>query len=286
MYAIKEAVIAKEHAGHELDAAIFFIDMRTYGKDFETYYERAQEEQGVRFIRSRIHSIDEDPETRDLIIQYVDETGQLQREIFDLVVLSVGLQTPDTLVDLAERLGIELDSDHFVQTGSFNPVETSRDGVYTCGAFHEPKDIPYSVMEASAAACEAKSSLAAARGTLVKERTYPEEKDVSGEEPRIGVFVCNCGTNIGGVVDVPKVAEYARTLPGVTYVEENLFTCSQDTQDKMRDVIEREGLNRVVEGCHRTGRIEPGRGGCLYPQNPRSVISGDAQGCGVEQVPL
>jgi len=246
MYAIKEAVIAKEHSAHELEAAIFFMDMRTYGKDFEKYYERARDEQGVRFIRSRIHSISEDPGTQDLILQYADEGGRIHIETFDLVVLAVGLETPRQLVDMAQRLGVELDADNFVETGAFSPVETSRKGVYVCGAFQEPKDIPYSVMEASAAACDAKAVLSSARGTLVRERTYPAERDVSSEEPRIGVFVCNCGTNIGGIVDVPAVAAYARTLPGVSYVEENLFTCSQDTQDKMKEAIQREGLNRVV----------------------------------------
>ncbi|MBW1797878.1 MAG: FAD-dependent oxidoreductase, partial [Deltaproteobacteria bacterium] len=220
MYAIKEAVIAKEHAGADLDTAIFFMDMRTHGKDFDRYYNRAKDEVGVRFLRSRIHTIDEDPETHDLIIHYADEKGNIQIETFDMIVLSVGLETPKSLVEMAERLNIELDQDHFVQTGSFSPVETSREGIYVCGAFQEPKDIPYSVMEASAAACDAKGDLSAARGTMVKERTYPEERDVASEDPRIGVFVCNCGTNIGGFVDVPKVAEYARTLPGVTYVEE------------------------------------------------------------------
>jgi len=246
MYAIKEAVIAKEHAEHDLDATLFFMDMRTYGKDFEKYYERARDEQGVRFIRSRIHSIAEDPGTRDLILEYADEAGRIHNETFDLVVLSVGLETPKELMDTAHRLGVQLDKDDFVETGAFSPVETSRKGVYVCGAFQEPKDIPISVMEASAAACDAKAVLSSARGSLVKERTYPAERDVSSEEARIGVFVCNCGTNIGGIVDVPAVAEYARTLPGVTYVEENLFTCSQDTQDKMKEAIEREGLNRVV----------------------------------------
>ncbi len=246
MYAIKEAVIAKEHSEHGLDAAIFYMDMRTYGKDFERYYNRAKDEQGVRFIRSRIHTIDEDPETHSLILRYADESGEQQEEIFDLVVLSVGMQTPKAQIELAGRLGIELDEDHFARTGVFNPVKTSRDGIYVCGAFQEPKDIPYSVMEASAAACEAKAALAPARKTLVREKTYPQERDVSREEPRLGVFVCNCGTNIGGFVDVPKVAEYARSLPGVAYVEENLFTCAQDTQDKMRSIIEEQGLNRVI----------------------------------------
>ena len=246
MYAVKEAVIAKEHSEHDLDAAIFFMDMRTYGKDFERYYERAKDEQGVRFIRSRIHSIFEDPETKGLILEYADEGGGLSSETFDMVVLSVGLETPESLIETANALDIDLDRDNFVQTESFNPVETSRRGIYVCGAFQEPKDIPLSVMEASAAACGAKEILSSARGSMVKEQTYPEERDVSLEEPKVGVFVCNCGTNIGGIVDVPSVAEYARALPGVSYVEENLFTCSQDTQDKMKEVIEREGLNRVV----------------------------------------
>ena len=246
MYAVKEAVISKEHADYDLDAAIFFMDMRTYGKDFEKYYDRAREDQGVRFVRSRIHTIEEDPESKNLTIRYADENGELQIEKFDMIVLSVGMETPKELIETAKNLDISLDADNFVQTGIFNPVETSRKGIYVCGAFQEPKDIPYSVMEASAAACAAEAILSAARGTLVKEKTYPEEKDVSSEKPRIGVFVCNCGVNIGGIVDVPKVAEYARTLPGVVYVEENLFTCSQDTQEKMKEVIAKEGLNRVI----------------------------------------
>ena len=246
MYSVKEAVIAKEHSDHDLDAAIFFMDMRTYGKDFERYYNRAKEEQGVRFIRSRIHSISEDSTTKDLVLQYADEEGRFLTEIFDIVVLASGLETPESLIETANDLGVELDQDHFVQTGSFHPVETSRDGIYVCGAFQEPKDIPNSVVEASAAACSAKALLSSARGTLTKEVSYPEERDVSLEAPKVGVFVCNCGTNIGGIVDVPAVADYARSLPGVNYVEENLFTCSQDTQDKMKEVILREGLNRVV----------------------------------------
>lgn len=191
MYAIKEAVIAKEHSKDDLDAAIFFMDMRTYGKDFEKYYNRAKEEDGVRFIRCRIHSVEEDRETNDLILRYVDESGNVQVETFDMVVLSVGLKTPEGLVEVAKRLDIDLDKDNFVETGTFTPVETSRKGIYVCGAFQEPKDIPYSVMEASAASCGAEEILSDVRGTMVKERTYPEEKDVSGEEPRIGVFVCH-----------------------------------------------------------------------------------------------
>ncbi len=245
MYAIKEAVIAKEHSKEDLDAAIFFMDMRTYGKDFEKYYVRAEEESGVRFIRSRIHSVTPlDDDT--LEIKYITEAGELEVETFDMVVLSVGLAPNKDIVELADKMGIELNAHRFAETGTFRPVSTNRDGIFLCGVFQGPKDIPASVMEASAAASAAGQILAGARDTMTRTRELPPEKDFSGQEPRIGVFVCNCGINIGGIADVPAVREYARNLPHVIHVEDNLFTCSQDTQDKMKEVIKEKGINRVV----------------------------------------
>ncbi|NTV43906.1 MAG: FAD-dependent oxidoreductase, partial [Syntrophobacteraceae bacterium] len=153
---------------------------------------------------------------------------------------------PEEVVKTAATLGIELDRHRFVQTGSFKPAATSRKGVYACGAFTGPKDIPTSVMEASASACAATESLAAARHSETKEIHPPPERNVGREPPRIGVFVCNCGVNIGGVVRVPEVVAYARNLPHVVHVEDNLFSCSQDTQDRMKEIIRDKGLNRVV----------------------------------------
>jgi heterodisulfide reductase subunit A-like polyferredoxin len=245
MYAIKEALIAKEHSPQPLDAAIFYMDMRTYGKDFEKYYNRAKEESGVRFIRSRIHSI-EPVENDDLCIRYALESGDIQEETFDMVVLSVGLAPLDGVKEWAETLGIELNEHDYAKTTTFKPVSTSRDGIYVCGVFQAPKDIPQSVMEASASAAASTEILATARGTMTRTKELPPELDFSGEKPRIGVFVCNCGINIGGIADVPAVREYARTLPFVVHVEDNLFTCSQDTQDKMKQVIKENEINRVV----------------------------------------
>ncbi|MCF8032407.1 MAG: FAD-dependent oxidoreductase [Desulfarculaceae bacterium] len=245
MYAIKEAVIAKEHASGDLETSIFFMDMRTYGKDFEKYYDRAEDEKKVRFIRSRVHSVDPVDGDR-LRIEYVTENGEAITEDYDMVVLSVGLQTGPEAIETAHRLGIDLTGYNFTETSSFAPVGTSREGIFACGAFAGPKDIPQAVMEASAAACVASLDIAESRGTLTKELTYPLEKDISEEQPRVGVFVCNCGINIGGVVDVPAVREYAATLPFVAFVDDNLFTCSQDTQNKIKDKIEEHNLNRVV----------------------------------------
>ena len=246
MYAIKDSMIAKEHAGGDLDCAIFNMDIRTFGKDYEKYYLRAKEKAGVRFINARVHTIDEIGENHDLRLQYVDTGGKLHEEFFDMVVLSVGLEIAGSTADLAKRLNVDLNKYNFAVTQPFTPVETSRPGVYACGVFQEPKDIPSSVTEASAAACLAGGFLSQARNTCTKSVEIPDEIDLTGQKPRIGVFVCNCGVNIAGVVDVNVVEEYAKTLPYVTYAGQNLFTCSQDSQENMKDIIKEHGLNRIV----------------------------------------
>ncbi len=246
MYAIKEAAIAKEHATSDLETTIFFMDMRTHGKDFETYYDRAREEHGVRFVRCRVHSVLPANEDGDLLLKYVDEDGSAKEEKFDMVVLSVGLEVPPELIALAEKLDVKLDSDNFCSTDMFKPVATSRPGIYVCGAFQSPKDIPQSVMEASAAAAEAATLLTPVRATLTKTKEPVPERDVRGEPPRIGVFICHCGVNIGGVVNIDAVKEYVSTLPYVEYVADNLFTCAQDTQDLIKKAIQENNLNRIV----------------------------------------
>ncbi|MEM3627809.1 MAG: CoB--CoM heterodisulfide reductase iron-sulfur subunit A family protein [Candidatus Bathyarchaeia archaeon] len=245
MYGMKEAVIAKEHTPTKLDATIFFMDLRAYGKEFDAYYNRAKEEWGIRFVRSRVAGVSEDPLTGNLIVHYVeDETPKTEE--FDMVVLSIGMQPPKNVEKLAKALGIELNKYMFCKTNTFTPLETSRPGVFVCGAFSAPKDIPESVAQASGAAAKAMSIIASERGKLVTVKEYPQERDISQEEPRIGVFVCHCGINIGGVVNVPEVVEYAKKLPNVVYAEANLYTCSQDTQKLIKEKIQQYKLNRVV----------------------------------------
>jgi heterodisulfide reductase subunit A len=162
------------------------------------------------------------------------------------VVLSVGMTPPKHAEELAKTLGIKLNKYNFCSTQTFSPLDTTRPGIYVCGAFSSPKDIPESVAQASGAAARAASLIAPERGKLTVAKELPPEIDVSGEEPRIGVFVCHCGINIGGVVDVPEVVEYVKTLPNVAYAEHNLYTCSQDTQERIRENIKEYNLNRVV----------------------------------------
>ncbi len=245
MYALKDAMVAKEHSHDDLNCAIFYMDIRSFGKDYEKYYDRAKNE-GIRFVKARVHTIDEDRETQDLRIRYADGSGQIQEETFDIAVLSVGLQISKSTAELAKRLDVDLDKYNFAVTQPFAPVETSRAGVYASGVFQGPKDIPTSVTEGSAAACAAGGHLSEARHTCTKSVELPEEMDVADQEPRVGVFVCNCGINIAGTVNVSRVEEYAKTLPHVIWAGQDLFTCSQDAQDRMKQLIKEEGLNRVV----------------------------------------
>ncbi len=245
MYAIKEAAIAKEHAGNDLDCAIFYMDIRTHGKDFERYYDNAKDK-GVRFVNSRIHSVLPVFGTDDLEVRYVDEAGKLITEVFDMIVLSTGFETPPEVVKLANDLDIDLTVGNFAKTSAFDPVATSREGIYICGSIAGPRDIPQSVVDSSAAASDAGEILSSARNSLTTVKEVVPETPVVGDPPKIGVFVCKCGINIAGVVDVEAVRDYAASLPYVEYVGDNLYSCSQDTQDAMADIIKSKNLNRVV----------------------------------------
>jgi heterodisulfide reductase subunit A len=245
MYGMKEAVIAKEHTPTKLDATIFYMDMRSYGKEFDDYRNRAEEEYNIRFVRSRVAGVTEDPLTGNLFVHFVEnETPKMEE--YDLIVLSTGMQPPNDIEHLAKTLGIQLNKYNFCQTQTFSPMDTSKPGIYVCGAFSAPKDIPESVAQASGAASRAMAVVASERGKQVTAKEYPPERDVSQEKPRIGVFVCHCGINIGGVVNVPEVVEYARTLPNVAYAEANVYTCSQDTQKLIKEKIQANKLNRVI----------------------------------------
>ena len=244
MYAIKHALMVREHLT-EVEHTIFFMDLRAFGKGFDAYYQRAQDE-GVRFVRARPATVEEVGNEHNLRIKFLNERGEFKEEEFDLVVLSCGMRPSAGAAEVAERLGVERDPNGYGLTRRLAPLDTSRPGVFVCGPFAEPKDIPETVMQASGAAARAMGLLADVRGTLVEPKQYPPERSVAGEEPRIGVFICHCGRNIGGVVNVPEVVEYARSLPNVVHAEDNLYTCSTDSTQKIREAIDEHDLNRVL----------------------------------------
>ena len=247
MYATKQSIIAKEHES-DLETTIFYIDMRSFGKGFESFYNRAKNENGTRFIRSQISSVKENPLNENLILRYVDTengSGSIDEE-FDLVVLSVGLVANKSIKDVAELTGIQCNQFGFAGAQDSLPLVSSREGVFLSGAVNGPKDIPETVMQSSAAAALCGELLQDVRGTEIEIREYPPERDVSGEEPRIGVFVCHCGINIASVVDVNKVVAYSKNIPGVVYAENALYACSQDSQKKFKEIIKEKNLNRLI----------------------------------------
>lgn len=255
MYAMKEAIIAKEHVS-TVEPTIFFMDIRAHGKDFDKYYDKAKDA-GVTFKRGRIGKIKEITETGNLELYYAKENGEVTIEEFDMVVLSVGLHPPKNIVKLSDSLGVRLNEYNFIDHLGISQIDTSRPGVYVCGPAVSPKDIPETVTQASGAVAGAAELLSEVRGTDITEKVYPEEKNVEGQKPRIGVFVCHCGINIGSVVDVPAAVEFAKKLPNVVYAGDNLFTCSQDTQQQMKEIIEEYNLNRVVVASCSPSTHEP-----------------------------
>jgi len=244
-YTQKQVILAKDHDA-EIKATVFHNDIRAFGKDFERYYQRAENLSDVEFIRSYVSMAGEDPETKNLTIRYSTPDDGVKEAEFDLVVLSVGINPTENVKELADTFGVELNEYGFCKTKPENPIETSRPGIFVSGAFTGPLDIPESVVAASGADALCSQLLSYRRGKLSRERVYPEEKDTSGEELKIGVFVCHCGANIGRVVDVPSVVEYASTLGNVVHAQESLFACSTENAKDISDQIRDKDLNRVV----------------------------------------
>ncbi|MFO8037311.1 MAG: FAD-dependent oxidoreductase [Anaerolineales bacterium] len=258
MYAAKQAVMTVEHTRTEtkadesrpdVECKVFFIDTRAFSKGYEEYYQRAKEKYGVEYTRCRVSEVNENPVNQNLIVRYSDpyrDNNRIMEEEFDLVILSVGMEISESVKGLGRQLGVELDDYGFCHTTLFDPLQTSQPGIFAVGPFREPKDISESVTEASGAAAKASQLISTGRHTLTVQKEYPPERDVSGEEPKLGVFVCHCGSNIGGYLDVPSVAAYAQSLPYVVHAEDNLYTCSQDTIAHIIETVKELKLNRVV----------------------------------------
>lgn len=245
MYATKEAMVAMEHDSG-LETTIFNIDVRAFGKGFEEFYQKAKNETGVRFINSRPSGVEVDPNTNKLSLKYEREDGKgTQVEDFDMVVLSIGLTPSKSSQQLVKIVGVGMDDLGFVETKIDRPVETTRPGIFVSGVMQAPKDIPDTVADASGAASKASSLLSSERGSLVTEKQYPSEKEI-GDEVRTGVIVCRCGINIGSIVDVPNVVEYAKDLNGVVFAKEQVYACSTDSLEDIANMVEEHNLNRVV----------------------------------------
>jgi len=255
-YTQKQVILTKDHDA-EAECTIFHNDIRSFGKDFERYYQRTEKLPGVRFFRSYTSIVKEDPVTKNVSIRYSTPDDGVKEEEFDMVVLSVGLNPPTDVKGLAEKFGIELNPHNFCKLDPVNPMVTNRPGIFVSGGLQGPIDIPESVFTASGAGSQIGELLDYRRGNLAKERIYPPEIDVSQEEPKIGVFVCHCGANIGRIVNVPETVEYCKTLPNVVYAQEQLFSCAINSAKEITDITKEKGLNRVVVAACSPRTLEP-----------------------------
>jgi heterodisulfide reductase subunit A len=255
-YTQKQVILTKDHdAGAE--CTVFHNDIRSHGKDFEAFFQRTAQLPGVRFIRSYASIAREVPESGNVVVRYATADGGVIEEEFEMVVLSIGLNPPAGHRELAATFDIELNPHGFCRTPAANPMGTSRPGVFVSGAFQGPMDIPESVFSASGAGSQCGELLDYRRGKLSRKREYPPERDVAGEDARVGVFVCHCGANIGRVVDVPSTVEYALTLPNVVHAQEQLFSCATDSAQSIAETIREKGLNRVVVAACSPRTLEP-----------------------------
>jgi heterodisulfide reductase subunit A len=267
MNAVKDCLLVKQHEPNIEELLVYYIDLRAAGKGFEEFYQRSLDMSELKYIRGRPSKIMEDPETKDLIIWAEDgETGKVSQTRVEMAVLSAGAVAAETNKSLSEVLGINLDNNGFfkVDGNLGSPLHTPKEGIYVCGCAAGINDVSDSVSQASGAAAEAEKYVAKYRLEEVPQEI--KEFDTSGP-PRIGVFLCHCGINIAGVLDVGAMEEYTKTIPDVVYVEKNTFLCADEGQRLIQEKIIEHGLNRVVaaactprthepifrESCHQVG---------------------------------
>lgn len=254
MYATKEAMLAKQRLGEDTVCQVFVMDERAFGKEYGAYFAKAREQHGIQYTRCRVSSIVEDPATHDLIIRYNDAGGERTQQHFDMVVLATGLQPPDSARDLAEMLSIELNPHGFCQTDKFTPLQTTRPGVFVCGAFSSPKEIAETILDASGAAAEVMRLLNAQLRTYRYSREWPflsdydfrPERNTSSEEPRVGIFACSCGGTMSDVLDFPGLTAAASKWSGVVVSQTVDFACFPEALDHISHTIENADLNRIV----------------------------------------
>jgi len=257
MYATKEAMLAKQRLGEEVDCTVFMMEERAFNKEYSTYFAKARESHGIKYVHCRVSTIHEDSKTGDLILDYASPDGQLHQERFAMVVLATGLQPPDSAAHFTKMLDLDLNEYGFCATHKFTPLQTTHSGVFVCGAFSSPKEISETIIDASGAAAEVMRLLNNQLNTysfsrempFLSRNGLPPERDVSAEPARVGVFACACGGTISESLDLPALVRAAAGWPNVVVAEALDQACFPHVLTHIQEVIYQQGLNRVVIGA-------------------------------------
>jgi heterodisulfide reductase subunit A len=249
MFSIKEALLARKALGEGTEATIFYMDMRTFGKDFQRYRDRAENEQSVRFVRSRPHSIIP-AEGGGLSVGWFGDDGVQHEESFDMVVLAVGAKPPKGVDKLARAAGVELNEHGFVATRPLAPARTSRHGVFAAGAFSAPRDIAESVIMAGAAA-QGAARLIKIHDVLagLHEEVAPEYPDVSREEPRVLVAVCSSCPTLEQRLDLERLFGRLEALHSVVSVARVGSSCTAEGWGEVERLARELKPNRILIGA-------------------------------------
>ena len=250
MAAIKEALLAKEKTHGDLEATIFYMDMRTFGKGFHRYRQQAEADHNIRFERGRIHSVVQDVNSADLIIHNVDLSGEFKETHVDMVVLTVGQRPVSGTPELTDMLGLELNSWGFGQTEPFSLTLSPKPGILLSGSFAGLKDISDSVTQASAAALNASRVIHAGGGSLALETpTAAPAIEVIREVPRILVAVCACGDHLSQIMEPLEIVQRLKTDPLVDRVEFVEQICTAKGWERLVQLVETSKPNRVLIGA-------------------------------------
>lgn len=201
---------------------IFYIDIRSHGKEYERYYEKARQT-GVSVVRSPPHTLLKGPEGHGVTMLWVDEAGTNQDSFFDLVILSVGLSNPESTKKLTNTCHIELGHHGFAKTSSFSPSVSSRPGIFVTGSFQSPKAIPQSGAVASTAAARAKEALASAKNTQTIEKNSQRNLILRSRETHRCVCLClRYQYRFGGRCQC-RVRRYSYPVPCGACGEQNVY---------------------------------------------------------------
>ncbi len=258
MYATKEAMLAKQRLGEDIECTVFMMDERTFNKEYNAYFEKARSQHKIQYVRCRVSQIREEPITNNLILHFADSNGEQREQSFEMVVLATGLQPPASAQQFTNMLDLELNEFGFCMTDKFTPLHTSQSGVFVCGAFSSPKEIVETIIDASGAAAEVMRLLNDRLNTFHYTRElpflssdgFPPEQDVIEGTPKVGVFTCNCGGTLGELIDISLLTEQAAQWSQVTIAEQLDYACFPEKLAHIQSQIKEFELNRIViAGC-------------------------------------
>jgi len=249
MAAAKQAIVTAEHAP-DTELMIFNTEIRAKGKNFYEFIEKSKDEYGVKFINGRVSKIEENLENGKLNVSFEDlDEGFVKNLELDMAVLASALYPNQDYYEFLNSLDADVNEMDYISEGSLKELEEKN--IFFTGYAKDPKDIPVSVAEGSSCAAKISEKLYPVRFNEIIEPEYPPEIEVKvNEEPRVGILVCQCGINIGGVVDTTAVVDYLNELPYVAHAEENMYSCSSDSQERIKEMINEYNLNRfIVASC-------------------------------------